>query len=273
MLYGNVLTAAAGFLLASKGAIDAWLFVATVVGTSLVIASACVLNNFLDQDIDRLMERTKQRPLITGEVQDRGAVLFSFLLGISGLATLYLWVNWLVVIIGLVGFLVYVVLYGMLSKRLSIHGTLVGSVSGATPILAGYAAVSGVIDTGAILVFVILFLWQMPEFYSIAIFRRDEYKAARVPVISVVKGIQHTKKQIVIYIVAFTVSAALMTVSGYTGYTYLAGMLGLCVYWIWLGVNGLRARDNNRWYRKVFRHSLIILLVFSVLISIDNWLP
>lgn len=273
VLYGNVLTAAAGFFLASKGAVDGWLFVATIVGTTLVIASACVLNNFLDQDIDQLMERTKKRPLIAGDVRGRDAVIFSAVLGVVGTLILYVWVSFLVVAIGLAGFFTYVVLYGMLSKRLSIHGTLVGSVSGAAPILAGYVAVSGVIDLGAIIVFAILFLWQMPEFYSIAIYRRDEYKTARVPVISVVKGIRHTKQQILGYLVVFTVAVALLAITGYTGYTYVIIMMALCGYWLWLGAKSLRSRNDNLWSHRVFRHSLVVLLVFSLLISVDVWLP
>jgi heme o synthase len=273
VLYGNVLTAAAGFLLASKGSIDWWLFVATIVGTTLVIAAACVLNNYLDQDIDSAMERTKKRPLLTGEVSGRGALVFCAVLFALGMAVLLLWVNYLVVAIGLTGFVTYVWLYGALSKRRSIHGTLVGSVSGAAPILAGYVAVTNHIDLGAGLVFAILFIWQMPEFYSIAIYRRDEYKKAKVPVISVVKGVKHTKLQIQIYLIAFTVAVASLTFAGYTGQTYFVIMMALCFYWLWLGVKSLKTTDNNKWSRKVFHHSLIVLLVFSLLISIDAWLP
>ena len=90
------------------------------------------------------------------------------------------WTNWLVVITGLAGFFTYVVLYGMLSKRMSVHGTLVGSISGAAPIFAGYVAVTGSIDAAAVLVFLAIFFWQMPEFYSIAVYRRDEYARAGV---------------------------------------------------------------------------------------------
>jgi len=198
VLYGNVLTALAGFLLASHGQVDWLLFLALTSGMTLVIASACVINNYLDQDIDSKMERTKVRPLIRGDVSGKGAVIYSIVLGVVGMAILVAFTNWLVVAVGLLGFIDYVVLYGMLSKRLSIHGTLVGSISGAAPILAGYCAVSGALDVGALLVFLVLFLWQMPEFYSIAIYRQKEYAAAGVPVMSVVKGKQNTIIQIFI---------------------------------------------------------------------------
>ena len=273
VLYGNALTAAAGFLLASKGQVDLWLFVALCIGSTLIIASACVLNNYLDQDIDSKMARTKKRALVQGEIKGQNAVIFSIILGIVGVAILLAWTNLLVVFIGIGGFIVYVVLYGMLSKRLSIHGTLVGSVSGAAPILAGYCAVTGSVDLGAILVFSILFLWQMPEFYSIAVYRQKEYAAAGVPVMSVVKGIKSTKIQIFIYTVLFVVSTLLLSVFRYTGVVYLVIMAVLGVYWILLGAKGLRARDSDAWARKMFKFSLIILLVFCGLISVDAWLP
>lgn len=273
VLYGNAITAAAGFLLASKGDIDWLLFVWLNLGTTLVIASACVLNNFLDQDIDRLMERTKKRPLIQGEVSGRGAVVFSIVLGLLGIGILYATTNILVVIIGIIGFIDYVVLYGMLSKRLSMHGTLVGSISGATPILAGYVAVSGTIDIGAIIVFAILFLWQMPEFYSISIYRRKEYAAAHIPVISVVRGVARTKIHIAVYTLLFTISVFLLAIYGYTGITYALLIGGMSLYWLWLACVGLRASDNDRWARRMFRFSLIILLAFCAVISLEAYLP
>lgn len=273
VLYGNALTAAAGFLLASRGNIDFWLFVTLCIGITLVIASACVLNNYLDQDIDSVMTRTKQRALVRGEVSGRNAVVFSIVLGLAGLITLLLCTNLLVVVIGIVGFIDYVVLYGMLSKRLSVHGTLIGSISGAMPILAGYCAVTGTLDTGAIILFFILFLWQMPEFYSIAIYRREEYKSAGIPVISVVKGIGHTKQQIVVYTLLFVIMTILLFVCGYAGYSYLIVMLLLGLYWLGLSVQGLRNASGDAWARRMFRFSLVILLAFCMLISIDAWLP
>ena len=275
VLYGNALTAAAGFLFASAyfKVFDIWLFIATMVGTTFVIASACALNNFLDQDIDSKMARTKTRVLVAGKVDGFKAVILSAVLGSLGLVILILFTNLLVVAVGIMGFIVYVVLYGMLSKRLSIHGTLVGSVSGAAPILAGYVAVSGVIDPAALIVFLILFLWQMPEFYSIAIYRRKEYKAAGVPVMSVVKGVDSTKIQIFLYTFAFVIATTLLTFFGYTGYIYLIVMSGLGLYWLHLGYLGLKEGSGDAWARQMFRFSLIILLAFCVIVSVGPLLP
>jgi protoheme IX farnesyltransferase len=275
VLYGNVITAVAGFLLAAGyfKSFDLWLFLATIVGTTLMIASACVLNNFIDQDIDRIMERTKTRAIASGKIPGRNAVIFSIILCIFGITILALWVNWLVVVIGIVGFVVYVWLYGALSKRLSIHGALVGSISGAMPILAGYCAVSGQIDTAAVLVFLMVFFWQLPEFYSIAIYRLQEYRAADIPVMSVVKGVKSTNFQIYIYTILFVIATLLLTPLGYTGYIYFAVMSALGLNWIWLAAKGLHAKDSNKWARQNFHFSLIIILALSFMLSVGTLLP
>lgn len=273
VMLGNLLTTAAGFLLAANGVIDWGLFLATNIGTALVISSACVINNFLDQDIDARMERTKSRPLITGEIKARNALVFGVLLGLAGMSLLVVWTSLTVAAIGLFGFITYVWLYGALSKRKSVHGTLVGSISGGIPILAGYVAAAGGFDSGAWLVFAVLFLWQMPEFYSIAIYRRKEYRAAGVPVISVVRGVEHTKKMIFIYTVLFVAATLGLYAFGYADYTYLTIMSVLGLRWIMLGAEGLRTNKDDAWARRMFHFSLIVLLSFSFLIAVEAYLP
>jgi protoheme IX farnesyltransferase len=273
VLFGNALTAAAGFLLAARGNPDPVLFLSLVIGSTLVIAAACVLNNYFDQDIDALMARTKTRAVPAGKVPGRNAVIFGIILAVVGFAILYQYTSILVVLLGLIGFVDYLYFYAMLGKRRSMHGTLIGSISGAIPVTAGYVAVTGTIDIGAIIVFLILFFWQMPEFYSIAIYRHDEYKAAGVPVISVVKGVQETRRQIFIYTILFSIATMLLYTFGYVGIIYLIVMGLLDLYWIWLAVQGFSAPDLNIWARKMFRFSLIVLLVFSALISLTGILP
>ncbi|MDB5187257.1 MAG: cyoE [Candidatus Saccharibacteria bacterium] len=273
VLYGNALTVAAGYFLAAQGNVDVALFFAVFIGSSFIIASACVINNYLDQDIDMIMERTKKRVLVSGEIKGYRAVIFSATLGLVGVAILALYTNNLVVLLGLIGFITYVVFYGMLSKRLSIHGTLVGSISGAIPILAGYCAGTGVIDVGAILVFIILFAWQFPEFYSIAIYRSKEYKAAGIPVLPVVKGLRRTKIEIFIYTMIFVISSLLLTVFGYVGYTYFIVMASLGGYWLWLAFKGFSATDSDHWARRMFGFSMIIILGLCVMLSVGPLLP
>lgn len=273
VMFGNVLTGVAGYLLAAQGSVDWVVFFAVLVGMTLVVAAACVINNYLDQDIDKVMERTKNRPSVTGALPGSHMVLFGSVLGVAGTAILYAWTNLLVVTIGIVGFITYVWLYGALSKRQSVYGTHVGSISGALPIAGGYAAVGGVIDPGLIIVFLILFFWQFPEFFSIGIYRRKEYAAAKVPIWPVVRGVPSTIKQIFGYTILYVAGTLALTVFGYTGYVYLGLMAVLGAHWIWVGYQGFHAKDSEKWARKMFRFSMINLLILCVAISVGPLLP
>jgi protoheme IX farnesyltransferase len=163
----------------------------------------------------------------------------------------------------------YVFVYAA-AKRGSYHGTLVGAIPGALPPVAGYVAVSGSLDLGALLLFCILVFWQMPHFYAIAIYRRAEYKAAGIPVISVAKGVPSAKRAILLYIVAFMIASLCLALAGYVGWIYVVIMALMSVIWLVVGVKGLHAPDSDSWARMMFRYSLIVTLVFSILISVDN---
>ena len=275
VMYGNVLTGVAGYLLAAGhfGRFDWIEFIATIIGMTGVVSAACVLNNYLDQDIDQIMQRTKKRPSVTGVVSGPAMVAYSLVLLVVGTAILATWTNWLVVAIGLIGFVTYVWLYGALSKRRSLHGTLVGSISGAFPIAGGYAAVSGAVDPGLVIVFLILFFWQFPEFYSISIYRRKEYAAAHIPVISVVRGVPQTVRWIFINTILYVVSTLLLTPFGYTGWIYFVVMLVAGLYWIVIGYQGLKAPDQEAWSRRMFKHSMYHILLLCVMLSIGPLLP
>ena len=248
------------------------LFLATLFGTSLVIASACVFNNYIDRGLDVHMARTKRRALVTGTISGRQALIFATCLGLLGISLLAAFTNWLVVLIGLIAFVDYVVLYGW-SKRRSVHGTIVGSISGAAPITAGYTAVTNHVGLGAALLFLVLVIWQMPHFYAIAMYRYSDYKKAKLPVLPVVKGMAHTKIQIIIYVCAFVLATLQLTVFKYTGYTFAAVMLIVGTGWIWLALKGFNDVDDGKWARQMFRYSLIVILIFSVILSVGSLLP
>jgi len=272
VLFGNALSAAAGYLFASQGNVNVIGFVWLALGTTLIIASACVLNNYLDQDIDTKMARTKKRAAWIEMVGQRNTVIFAVALGVLGFATLIATTNWLVVLIEIIGYVDYVVLYGMWSKRSSVHGTLVGSVSGAAPILAGYVGASGELNMGAALTFLALFVWQMPEFYAISIYRQKEYAAAGVPVISVVRGIPRTIREIFAYTLLFVLFTLLLGVLGYGGIIYSVGMGIVGAYWLTLAVQGFSTKNHDAWARKMFKFSINALLIFCGLISVNGWL-
>lgn len=266
------MTAAAGFLLASKGHVAFSTLLATLVGIALIIASACVFNNCLDRGIDITMERTKKRALVTGKITLKAAIVYACILSIVGFWVLAAYTNVVTVVIGIVGIFSYVVLYGYF-KRKSVHGTLVGSISGSTSIIAGYCAVTGRLDLLAFLLFIIMAVWQMPHFYAIGIYRLKDYKAAGLPILPAKNGIAATKRQIFIYTLLFTIVACSLSFFNYAGYTYFAVMLIVSVLWLRLAYKGFAAKNNDKWGKQIFGFSLLVLLVFSFMISVVHYLP
>lgn len=272
IIYGNLMTTVAGFLLASKGDINPGLLLATAVGTGLGMASGCVFNNYIDRGIDAKMKRTEKRAIPTGAISGRAALIYASVLGLLSFTILALFTNKLVVAAGIIAVFFYVVLYGI-AKRKSTLGTVVGSVPGALPPVAGYLAVTNSLELGAALIFLTMVVWQMPHFYAIAIFRLKDYAAAQLPVLPVRRGIKITRLYIMLYILAYLVVAPLLTLTGYTGITYMAvmGLVGLV--WFWKGVEGFDEEKSTAWARKMFGFSLIVLLVWSFMLSVDVWLP
>lgn len=272
IIYGNLLTAIGGFLFASEGDIDAWLLLTIVVGTALVIGSACVINNYLDRKLDAKMARTKKRALADGTISPIAALSFAALLGLLGFLVLVFGTNATTVVVGIVGYIDYLVFYSIFKRR-STLSTLVGSVAGSTAVVAGYTAVSGGFDGDALILFLIMAVWQMPHFYSIAIFRKSDYATAGLPVLPVKKDVLIVKKHIIGYIVAYLFAVAALTVSGSAGYLYLIVMLLLGLNWLWLGLRGFHVPDDVAWARQMFGFSLVVVLGFSAMISLDAWLP
>jgi protoheme IX farnesyltransferase len=270
IIYGNLLTAAGGFFLASKDHIDFGLLIATMLGMSLIIASACVFNNYIDRDIDKLMSRTKKRLIVTGKIPLKNALIYATILGVVGALILIIFVNVLTFLIGITAFFVYVVLYGI-TKRSTVHGTIVGSIAGAAPIVAGYTAVTNRFDFEALLLFFILVFWQMPHFYSIAIYRKADYKAAKIPVLPIAEGNKVTKVEILVYVALFAVVCSLLSVFGYTGMVFRVVMLAVSIWWLYIGFKGFKSEDN-KWARKMFGTSLIVIMVLSVMLSLNQLL-
>lgn len=270
IIRGNIMMLAAGYLLAAGGNFQLVSFLTVLIGTTLVIASACVANNYIDRSIDEKMERTKKRALVTGVISPRNAIIYAIVLGVIGFFVL-LFTNLPTFLIGVTAYVFYVVIYGI-AKRASYHGTLVGAIPGALPLVAGYVAVTASFDIGALLLFLIFFLWQIPHFYAIAIYRRNDYQAAGIPVISVVLGVEKTKRAIMWYILAFMLAVICLSIMGYTGLTYLFVMLAVGTAWFVLGLRGFKTHSNDKWGRTMFRFSLIVSLIFSVMIAVDNLL-
>ncbi len=264
IIFGNIVTLCGGFFLGVSDQTDWWLLPLAIVGMALVIACGCILNNVVDRDIDCLMERTKNRILAQGLMSGKVAVFYAILLGIAGFGVLYFWVNTLATILSAIGLFFYVGVYTLFAKRKSVYGTFIGSVAGAIPPVVGYAAATNRLDVGALLAFLILFLWQMPHFYAIAIYRLKDFSAAGIPVLPIKRGMRYTQFSMLVYIVVFTFVSLLPTVYHYTGLLYALIALLLGVAWFVMALQGFSASDRRRWARKVFLFSILVITLLSV---------
>jgi protoheme IX farnesyltransferase len=265
IIAGNLITTSSAFILASKGQMDYLLFLWTVLGLFGVIASACVLNNYIDREADGKMERTKNRPLAVGSISTKKALGFAVILGILGFWVLWQYTNFWAVSAAFVGFVIYAGLYSFWKYR---HATavFVGSVAGAMPPVVGYCAANGYVDLGALIIFSLLILWQMPHFFAISMYRVKEYTGASIPVFPATKGAFATKLHILCYTIAFLLVSLLPTFYGLTGPLYLLAAIPLSVSWVLLSVKGFKAPNDQVWARQMFVCSLIVIMGLSFML-------
>ncbi|GIP41411.1 protoheme IX farnesyltransferase [Paenibacillus sp. J31TS4] len=235
-----------------------------LIGTILVIGAAGAFNNLYDRDIDAIMERTKNRPTVTGAIRPKTVLWLASVMAVVGIAILAL-ATPLAAFLGFLGLFFYVVPYTIWSKRRSVYNTEIGSISGAMPPLIGWAAIYPDITHPAILgLFVIAVIWQMPHFYAIAIRKNEEYRAANVPMLPVVKGIRRTYLQTNVYLVVLTATSFLL------GSLSLGLMLVALLMnggWLVLNIWGYKRMEPEKWARSLFLYSLLhMTVVFSTVI-------
>lgn len=260
----NVFAAIGGFWVASKWNIDWFTLLWVVIGSTITIASACVINNYWDRELDLKMDRTKNRALPTGRLKPGFVLGYGIVLGVVGLAVLFLLVNPLTGWLGFLGWFVYIFIYTMWLKRSSTWSTSIGGISGAMPPVLGYCAVTTEVDAGAWLLFAILFLWQPAHFWSLAIRRVEEYRNAGYPLLPVVKGIKRTKLQMIPYIILLIPTCILMYTYGYSGiYFLILSVLG-GVFWAVHTVMGFKAQNDEKWAKVNFLISVNYLMVVFI---------
>ncbi len=267
IIFGNLITAAAGFALASQKQIDVNIFMMMLMGLTFVIASACTFNNYIDRQLDSKMIRTRNRPLAKGDISNKNAIILASTLLIVGLIVLAGFVNYVAATASLIGFMGYVFLYSF-SKYQTSLGTLIGSFSGAVPPVVGYCAASPRIDLAALLVFLIIAMWQMPHFYAIAIYRLKDYAKGSIPVLPIHKGMHRTKVHMAAYVVAFILASYSLTFFHFTNQIFGISMTALGLIWLLLSLNGFKANNDTLWARKMFIFSLVVVMAQSVMISI-----
>ncbi|MEO2203662.1 heme o synthase [Paenibacillus pabuli] len=237
----------------------------SVIGSSLIIGAAGVFNNLYDRDIDAIMERTRTRPTVTGQVDTKTGLILGITITVLGGILLYI-ASPSAAVFGILGLLLYVFPYTMWTKRTTIYNTEVGSLSGAVPPLIGWAAISPELGHFEIWALVVtMLLWQMPHFYGIAIRRFDEYKAAGVPMLPVVKGIRRTYIQTNVYLVLLLLSSFLFwPLSPFVA--IVAFLVSLA--WLILSVATFDRQETKKWSHKMFIFSINhITIVFLVIIA------
>lgn len=234
------------------------------VGSAFIIGAAGIFNNLYDRDIDAVMKRTKLRPTVTGELSIRSILIVGILLLVLGLGILLLTTP-LAAFLGFLGVFFYVVPYTMWTKRRTIWNTEVGSISGAMPPLIGWAAVAPDIwHPAAWALFIIMVIWQMPHFYAIAIRKKDDYAAAKIPMLPVIKSARRTYIQTNIYLILLMFTSFLFLPLSW-GLTLSSLILG--GIWLWISFVGYRQMDEKIWANKMFAYSLIYMTaVFATVI-------
>nr|WP_226681328.1 heme o synthase [Sutcliffiella horikoshii] len=239
----------------------------TMIGSSLVVAGSCSLNNYIDRDIDHLMSRTKNRPTVTGRMDPKGALYLGLFL--TALGTIILaFTTITAAVIGLIGAFTYVVLYTMWSKRKNTLNTVIGSVSGAVPPLIGWAAVDPGLSLIAWILFFIMFVWQIPHFLAIAIRRCEEYRNAGIPMLPVVHGFDITRRQMLVWVACLLPLPFWLFDLG-AGLIVLATLLNLG--WLALSIAGFKMKDGLKWATLMFVYSLnylTILFVSMIIVTI-----
>jgi protoheme IX farnesyltransferase len=256
----NLMATFAGFWVACHGNPDPGLLVWTLLGTALVVASGATLNNYVDRDIDHRMERTRHRAVASGKVPPSHALAMGLALGAAGFAILSLLVNWVAAVCALVGWVMYAYIYTVWLKRTTSLSTVLGGIAGAMPPLVGYAGANGgMLDTCAWALFFTFFLWQPPHFLPLAMRRCDDYRAAGIPMLPVVRGFAATKRQILLYAAAMWPVSLLPYALGYENLAYLVVMFLLGLGFVVEAVRGMNTEDDIHWANRLFRYSLVYL--------------
>ncbi|MFD1415463.1 heme o synthase [Oceanobacillus jeddahense] len=266
----NLITAITGFLVAialtNTSFSSHWgTFLLMIIGSALVIAGGCVINNWYDVDIDPKMSRTKKRPTVTGFFSLRTVLIMGMIISVLGFAVL-LFTTWYAALFAFIGWFGYVVLYTIWSKRRYTLNTAIGSLSGAMPPVIGWAAVEPSFHVVPLVMFLIMFIWQTPHFLALAMKKKEEYKAAGVPMLPVVRGMGMTKRQIVVYIACLLpLPFFLLPTLGLT-FTIVATLLN--IGWLIIGFIGLFTEKDMKWANLVFIFSLNYLTILFPLMII-----
>ncbi len=266
-----VFTAVIGMFLAVPGLPPLRASLLGTLGIWLAASSAAAINQILDSRIDAQMARTSWRPLVSGTLTPRQALVFALVLAALSMAVLLLWVNPLTALLTFASLIGYAVVYTVYLKRATPQNIVIGGIAGAAPPALGWAAVTGQLHPHALLLVLIIFVWTPPHFWALAIFRRDDYARAMVPMLPVTHGVQYTRWQILFYTVLLVAVTVLPWATGMSGLFYLGGALVLGVVFVWYAWRLMDPPDEF-FPMRVFNYSIVYLMALFAFLLLDHWL-
>jgi protoheme IX farnesyltransferase len=266
-----VFTAVVGMLLAVPAwpPFNAWFF--GTIGIGLAASSAAAINHLLDQRIDAVMARTRNRPLPTGQLGVTQVLTFALVLGVISMTVLMVWVNELTAVLTFLSLIGYAIIYTVWLKRATPQNIVIGGAAGAAPPVLGWTAVTGSVDPNALILFLIIYVWTPPHFWALAIHRRDDYAAVDIPMLPVTHGIRFTRWHIFFYTILLVIVTTLPFLTGMSGLLYLAGVTVLNIGFLWYAFRLLRDNDE-RLPMQTFGYSIIYLMVLFAFLLSDHFL-
>jgi len=265
-----VFTAVIGMFLAVPGAPPAGAVLFGTVGIALVAGAAAAINCLVEQKIDAVMQRTRVRPLPRGELTSRQTLAFALVIGGTGLWLLFRFVNPLTMWLTFATFVGYAVVYTVLLKPATPQNIVIGGASGAMPPVLGWAAVTGDVPAEALLLFLIIFIWTPPHFWSLALYRREDYARAKLPMLPVTHGQRYTQLMIVLYTVVLVAATLLPYAIRMSGPLYLVAALILGGVFLAYAI-GLYRHYSDRLARRTFRYSILYLAALFSALLIDHY--
>jgi len=270
-----VFTAIVGMFLATPGWPPMSALVAGTIGIGLAASSAAAINHLLDQKIDAVMVRTRNRPLPTGGLKAVQVLVFALVLCLVAMLTLVVFVNVLTAVLTFLSLIGYAVVYTVWLKRASPQNIVIGGAAGAAPPVLGWTAVSGSIEPGALLLFLIIFVWTPPHFWALAIHRRHDYAAVDIPMLPVTHGVEFTRWHILFYTVLLVIVTTLPFLTGMSGLLYLAGVSVLNAGFLWYATRMLAVKDidiADLLPMQTFSYSVVYLMLLFVFLLSDHYL-
>ncbi len=270
-----LVTTAPVMILAQGGIPNLWLVLATLVGGALSAGSAGAFNCYIDRDIDRVMKRTSKRPLVTGELSDREALVFAWVLGVGSTLWLGFLVNWLSAALSVAAVLFYVLVYTLVLKRRTPQNIVWGGAAGCMPVLIGWAAVQDSLTWTPLILFGIVFLWTPPHYWPLSMRYRADYASVNVPMLAVVRGRTVVGLQVVLYAWATVACSLLLIPVAHMGVLYAAVALAAGAWFVFEAhrLYSMAIRHGEVKPMRVFHSSISYLTVVFVAIGVDPLLP